>query len=140
LAASPQARDLEHDLEKMSEQAKRRMTNSILTRQFISEQSEADKLFGKPLVAYSSEPQKAFHYPVRQDMIAMLDQPMPEVPFAYTPRLINFAYDPGLKGDLQPFWDVITQPMVQREVLSGYFLRIVNWQHRNDMSTACKIC
>jgi len=108
LAASPQARDLEHDLEKMSEQAKRRMTNSILTRQFISEQSEADKLFGKPLVAYSSEPQKAFHYPVRQDMIAMLDQPMPEVPFAYTPGLINFAYDPGLKGDLQRFWDVIT--------------------------------
>ena len=108
LAASPQARDLEHDLEKMSEQAKRRMTNSILTRQFISEQSEADKLFGKPLVAYSSEPQKAFHYPLRQDMIAMLDQPMPEVPFAYTPGLINFAYDPGVKGNLQRFWDVIT--------------------------------
>ena len=56
LAANPQARDLEHDLEKMSEQTKRRMTNSILTRQFISEQSEADKLFGRPLVAYSSEP------------------------------------------------------------------------------------
>jgi hypothetical protein len=108
LAASPKARDLEHDPEKMSEPAKRRMTNSILTRQFISEQSEADKLFGRPLVSYNSEPQKAFHYPVRQDMIAMLDQPMPEVPFAYTPGLINFAYDPGVKGDLQRFWDVIT--------------------------------
>jgi hypothetical protein len=108
LAASPNARDLEHDPEKMSEPAKRRMTNSILTRQFISEESEADKLFGRPLVSYNSEPQKAFHYPVRQDMIAMLDQPMPEVPFAYTPGLINFAYDPGVKGDLQRFWDVIT--------------------------------
>jgi len=108
LAASPQASDLEHDPGKMSEPAKRRMTNAILTRQFISEQSEADKLFGKPLVSYSSEPQKAFHYPLRQDMIAMLDQPMPEVPFAYTPGLINFAYDPGVKGNLQRFWDVIT--------------------------------
>jgi len=41
-------------------------------------------------------------------MIDMLDQPMPDVPFAYTPGLIYFAYDPGLKGDIQRFWDVIT--------------------------------
>ena len=108
LKASPQARELEHDPENMSEQAKSRLTNSILTRQFISEESAADKLFGKPLVQSSSEPQKEFHYPVRQNMISMLDQPMPEVPFAYTPGLVYFAYDPGVKGDLQRFWDVIT--------------------------------
>ena len=38
----------------------------------------------------------------------MLDQPMPDLPFAYTRGLVKFAYDPGLKGDLQRFWDVIT--------------------------------
>ena len=108
LTASPQARDLENDLEKISEQANRRLTNTILTRQFISEESEADKLFGRPLEQYSSEPQKEFHYPVKHDMISMLDQPMPDLPFAYTPGLVNFAYDPGIKGDLQRFWDVIT--------------------------------
>jgi len=108
LSASPQTRDLEHDPENMSEQAKSRLTNSILTRQFISEESEADKLFGKPLVQFSSEPQKEYHYPFRQSMISMLNQPMPEIPFAYTPGLIRFAYDPGVKGDLQRFWDVIT--------------------------------
>jgi hypothetical protein len=41
-------------------------------------------------------------------MIAMLDQPMQKVPFAYTPGLVKFAYAPGVKGDLQRFWDVIT--------------------------------
>lgn len=105
LAASSQA---QLDFEIMNEQAKRRLTNSILTRQFISEETEADKLFGRTLEQNSSEPQKQFHYPVRQDMIAMLDQPMQEVPFAYTPGLVRFAYDPGVKGDLQRFWDVIT--------------------------------
>jgi len=103
-----QARDLEHDPGTMSARTKEQLTNAILARQFISEESEVDKLFGKPLVQFSSEPQKEFHYPVRQNMISMLDQPMPDVPFAYTPGLIRFAYDPGVKGDLQRFWDVIT--------------------------------
>jgi len=38
----------------------------------------------------------------------MLEQPLPDMPFAYTPGLVNFDYDPGVKGDLQRFWDVIT--------------------------------
>ena len=38
----------------------------------------------------------------------MLDQPLPDLPFAYTHGLVNFAYEPGVKGDLQRFWDVIT--------------------------------
>lgn len=108
LTTNPQAQDMEHDQEKISEQAQSRLTNSILTRQFISEESEADELFGRPLEQHSSEPQKKFHYPVRQNMITILDQPMPDLPFAYTPGLVNFAYDPGVKGDLQRFWDVIT--------------------------------
>jgi hypothetical protein len=108
LTTSPQARDLEHNPEKMSEPAKSRLTNSILTRQFISEESEADELFGRKLEQHSSEPQKEYHYPVRQNMIAILDRPMQDLPFAYTPGLVNFAYDPGVKGDLQRFWDVIT--------------------------------
>ncbi len=108
LAASLQPGDSEHDPEKMSEPAKRRLTNSILARQFISEESEADNPFHRQFEQFSSEPQKEFHYPARQDMIAMLDKPMPEVPFDYTPGLVNFAYDPGVKGDLQRFWDVIT--------------------------------
>ena len=108
VTTSPQARDLEHDPEKMSEQAKKRLTDSILSRQFIPEESEADKLFGKLLEQHSSEPQKEFHYPARPSMISMLDQPMSEVPFAYTSGLVKFAYAPGVKGDLQRFWDVIT--------------------------------
>ena len=108
VATSPQARDLEHDPEKMSERAKKRLTNSILSRQFIPEESEADKLFGKPLEQHSSEPLKEFHYPAKPNMISMLDQPMPEAPFAYTPGLVKFAYAPGVQGDLQRFWDVIT--------------------------------
>jgi len=108
LIPDPHVRDLAHDLETMSEQQKSQLTNAILTRQFISEESAADRLFGKPLEQHASELQKEFHYPVRQDMIAMLDQPMPNIPFAYTPGLINFAYDPGVKGNLQRFWDVIT--------------------------------
>lgn len=108
LTTSPQARDLEHNPEKMSEPAKSRLINSILTRQFISEESEADELFGRTLEQRSSEPQKEYHYPVRQNMIAILDRPMQDLPFAYKPGLVNFAYDPGVKGDLQRFWDVIT--------------------------------
>jgi type IV secretory pathway VirB10-like protein len=107
-ATVPQARKLERDPEKMNEQARARLTSSILTRQFISEEPAADKLFGRLIEQNSSELQKEFHYPLRQNMLAMLDQPMPELPFAYQSGLVNFAYDPGVKGDLQRFWDVIT--------------------------------
>lgn len=92
----------------MSEAEKKVLTSTILARQYITEESAADRLFGKPLVKDSSDVQKEFHYPPRPNLREMLDQPLPDVPFAYTPGLVHFAYDPGAKGDLQRFWDVIT--------------------------------
>jgi len=108
LTKAPEIRVLQRDLENMNEPEKTRLTNTILARQFITEKSAADQLFGKLLVQPASELQKEFHFPARQDMLAMLEQPMPDVPFAYTPGLVYFAFDPGVKGDLQRFWDVIT--------------------------------
>lgn len=104
----PAPNDQTNDLENLSKAEKDRLTHSILARQFISEESATDKIFGKQVILQIDDPQKEFHIPVRQDMISMLDQPMPEVPFAYTPGLVRFAYDPGVKGNLQRFWDVIT--------------------------------
>lgn len=98
----------ESDLDKLSEVEKKVLTSTILARQYITEESAADRLFGKPLVQDSSDFQKEFHYPLRRDLIEMLDQPLPDLPFEYKPGLVYFAYDPGLKGDLQRFWDVIT--------------------------------
>jgi len=92
----------------LSEAERTRLTRSILSAQFITQESETDKLFGKPLGLPDTAPQKDFHYPVRPNMISMLDQPLPDLPFAYQPGLVRFAYDPGVKGDLQRFWDVIT--------------------------------
>lgn len=108
LTANLQVRVSEHELETMNEQQKSRLTNAVLARQFITEESAVDKLFDRPPEQHSSELQKGFHYPVRQDLITLLNQPMSELPFKYTPGLIRFAYDPGVKGDLQRFWDVIT--------------------------------
>jgi len=102
------SRPLNRDLEKLSEPEREQLTNTVLSRQFFTEDSAVDQLFGKQLPQNNTELRKEFHYPLRQDMIDMLDQPMPDVPFAYTPGLIYFAYDPGLKGDIQRFWDVIT--------------------------------
>jgi len=108
LIPAPPARELKHDLEDLSEQQRAHLTNNILSRQFITEESATDRLFGKQPRQNSLESRREFHYPERENLIAMLDQPMPEVPFAYTPGLIHFAYDPGFKGELQRFWDVIT--------------------------------
>ena len=105
---SPVARNLRPDLDSMGEPGKRQRTNTILARQFFTEESATDQLFGKPLTQHNTEIRKEFHYPVRPDLMAMLDQPLPEVPFAYTPNLVYFAYEPGVKGDFQRFWDVIT--------------------------------
>jgi hypothetical protein len=102
------ARNLPPDLDNMSKQEKRQLTSNILMRQFITEDSAVDKLFGKPLVQTNTEIQQEFHYPLKQNMLTMLDQPLPDMPFAYTPGLVYFAYEPGVKGDLQRFWDVIT--------------------------------
>ena len=92
----------------LSESERSRITSSILSAQFITRESEADKIFGKPLELPGSDVRKEFHFPTRPNMISMLDQPMPDLPFAYTPGLVRFAYDPGMRGDLQRFWDVIT--------------------------------
>ena len=101
-------RQHKRDLDKMDELERTRLMDTILARQYLSEESAVDQLFGKLPVQDGAEIRKEFHYPTRPNMLAMLDQPMPKVPFAYTPGLVNFAYDPGVKGDLQRFWDVIT--------------------------------
>jgi hypothetical protein len=80
----------------------------ILSRQFITETSEADRLFGRPLVIEDPAAQQGFRFPVRQDLLDMLDKPMQDLPFAYTPGLVHFAYDPGVRGDMQRFLDAIT--------------------------------
>jgi type IV secretory pathway VirB10-like protein len=100
--ASPLTKEIEPVLERVP------LTSTILARQFITEPSAADRIFGKPLEKQDSENKKEFHYPIRQNMLSMLNQPMPELPFAYTPGLVRFSYEPGVKGDLQRFWDVIT--------------------------------
>ena len=100
--------NLQPDLETMSDIERRQLTNTVLARQFFTEESAVDQLFGKQLPQHNTEIQKEFHYPLRQNMMSMLDQPLPEVPFAYAPDLVYFAYEPGVKGDLQRFWDVIT--------------------------------
>jgi hypothetical protein len=102
------ARNLPPDPDNMSEPEKRQLTNTILARQFFTGESAVDQLFGKPLVQNNTEIQQEFHYPLKQNMMTMLDQPLPDVPFAYTPDLVYFAFEPGVKGDLQRFWDVIT--------------------------------
>jgi hypothetical protein len=102
------AKNLPPDMDNMSEPDRAQLTNTILARQFFTEESAADKLFGTPLEQDSTEPRKEFHYPRRQNMLAMLDKPLPDVPLVYTPGLVHFAYEPGVKGDLQRFWDVIT--------------------------------
>lgn len=98
----------QRNLDSMSEAETRVLTSTILARQYITEESVTDQLFGKPIEQHSGELQKEFHYPLRPDLLSMLDKPLPDVPFDYTPGLIYFAYDPGVKGDLQRFWDVIT--------------------------------
>ena len=79
----------------------------ILSRQYISEEPVIDRLFGRPLET-AAAPQVEFRIPQRADMLTLLDRPMQDLPFEYTPGLVHFAYAPGVRGDLQRFWDVIT--------------------------------
>ena len=114
--ATPRAATLtpiERNPERMNIEKKARLTRSVLSSQFITEESAADQLFGKPVEWYSTAAwkkslQTEFHFPGKPNLIAMLDQPMQELPFEYTPGLVHFAYEPGVKGDLQRFWDKIT--------------------------------
>lgn len=99
---------IERDLERMTTENKRRLTSAILSSQFITGKSAADQLFGKPMERSGTTVQTEFHYPERPSLVTMLNQPMQELPFEYTPGLIQFAYAPGLKGKLQRFGDRIT--------------------------------
>lgn len=108
LTSIPLAREMPPDLENVGELERSQLTSAILMRQFITKESEPDWVFDEQIEQDNTEGQKDFHYPVRQSMISMLDKPLPEIPFAYEEGLIYFAYDPGVKGDIQRFWDVIT--------------------------------
>ena len=100
---------IKRDLESMNTEQRTRLTHSILSSQFITEDSATDLLFGKPIADVQKEfTHQEFHFPQRPNLVKILDQPMQELPFDYTPGLVYFAYDPGIKGDLQRFWDVIT--------------------------------
>ena len=98
---------INRNYETMSSDEKRRLTHTILSSQFITQEPVADRLFGKP-TGDSKPIQKEFHYPIQPNLVSMLDKPMQDLPFKYTPGLVHFAYAPGVKGDLQRFWDVIT--------------------------------
>ena len=96
------------DVEPFIDQQKRRLSRTILSARLLPQESEIDKIFGRPLKIEKQPNYAEFSRPIGQNMITMLDQPMPELPFAYTPGLVHFSYDPGVRGDLQRFWDVIT--------------------------------
>jgi hypothetical protein len=85
-----------------------RVTQSILAARFFRQEPEADKLFGRPLKLPDTATYNRFQQPVGENMMTLLDRPLPDLPFAYTPGVVKFAYDPGIRGDLQRFWDVIT--------------------------------
>jgi len=111
VASTPPATTLipiERDLEQMTPVEKTQLTDTILSSQFITNEPAADQLFGPAIARYSVEPRTEFHYPKKASLVAMLNQPMQDLPFEYTPGLIHFAYAPGVKGDLQRFWDIIT--------------------------------
>ena len=100
--------------EQMDELEKQRLARSLLGRQFIKEDSPTDRLFGRPLVMDGTGTVSGFQIPARQSMITMLDKPLPDLPFAYQEGLVYFAYEPGVKGDLQRFWDLITPEIAFR--------------------------
>ena len=99
---------INRDLEQMNTKERTQLSTTILNSQFVTQESVADRFFGEPVARYSIDTQKEFHYPQRDNLVTMLDQPMQKLPFGYTPGLIHFAYAPGVKGDLQRFWDTIT--------------------------------
>jgi hypothetical protein len=97
-----------NDSEQVNAADRQRLSSIILSSQYITEPSVTETIFGPGIPQIDPAPEKAFHFPVKPNMITMLDKPIPDLPFAYTPDLVHFAYDPGVKGDLQRFWDNIT--------------------------------
>jgi len=98
----------ENDLQGLSQERLEQLTHAIWSRPFTTRRSASDNIFAIQPGLPPSQPQREFHYPDRRDMLTMLNQPMPDLPFAYTPGLVYFAYEPGVRGDLQRFWDTIT--------------------------------
>ncbi len=94
--------------ENEDEPVDRQRMNAILARQFISEGPVAGRLFGRAIESENDAAPVDFQLPQRASLIEQLRRPLPDLPFAYTPGLVHFAYAPGIKGDLQRFWDVIT--------------------------------
>lgn len=108
---SQTSRQLAPTLEQQQEISQQRLQNlspQILSSQFIREKSTTENIFGPALHRDPQPVQKEFHFPHKPNMITMLDKPVSGLPFAYTPGLIEFSYDPGVKGNLQRFWDKIT--------------------------------
>jgi hypothetical protein len=106
-----------------TQRQRRANTDVILSRQYISEEPVIDRLFGRPLET-AAAPQVGFRIPQRTDMLTMLDRPMQDLPFEYTPGLVHFAYAPGVRGDLQRFLDVITPEF--------------GWRTRNGTEIRCR--
>ena len=92
--------------DQMSVEEKNRLTHRILVSPYITEESVTEQLFGQP--PGQDIPVPDFHFPGKEDMITMLNSPMPDLPFDYTQGLIKFSYEPGVIGDVQRFFDVIT--------------------------------
>ncbi len=84
------------------------LASTLLSRQFISEKSVTEQIFGVRPGPDNQQDRQAFHFPDQVDMRSLLDKPLPDLPFEYTPGLVRFAYEPGVRGDLQRFWDTIT--------------------------------
>lgn len=103
-AQSTPANDQPGNLKTTQQQQSR----TILSSQFITEPSVTDKIFGPGMPATKHSETRGFHFPPQPNMVAMLDKPIPDLPFQFTEGLVHFAYEPGAKGDLQRFWDKIT--------------------------------
>lgn len=104
----PTLTPINRDIEQMNQADKTRLTNTILSTQFITRPTAAEQIFGKPLQPQQPDPIAEFHYPQQPNLVAMLDKPMQNLPFEYKQGLVYFAYAPGVKGDLQRFFDDIT--------------------------------
>ena len=90
----------------MSVEERNQRTHRILASPYITEESVTEQLFGN--APARAIPDWDFHYPGKEDMISMLNTPLPDLPFDFTQGLIKFSYEPGVMGEMQRFFDVIT--------------------------------
>lgn len=95
-------------MDEIEQAAPVRLARTILASQFIPPEPQASLFFDPPIGRPDPNAFEAFHFPERMSMYEMLDKPLPELPFAFEPGLIQFSYEPGFRGEMQRFWDVIT--------------------------------